>query len=265
MFNHGNTCFLNSTLQCLVHTPPLAQALIHDPLAISGFIKQQDNRPQNPPILFILKRLMEEVWSNNSPKVVSPRLMVNTLRRLSKQFHAYQQEDAHEYLLHLLDTVNNEILKRYNLPIFGQHSTPSDPKVVSKYDTTLISRIFHGKLCNIMSCNRCKYQSKTFNNFQDISLNIGSGIQTVESAIDLFIKPEKLGSGNEWMCDGCKKKVQVRSNFLSNSLTSLHSSSLRPPNNLLFHLLLWSLYCISSAFPSISTTRSRNTFPFHSN
>lgn len=25
LFNHGNTCFLNSTLQCLLHTPSLSQ------------------------------------------------------------------------------------------------------------------------------------------------------------------------------------------------------------------------------------------------
>lgn len=207
MFNHGNTCYLNSTLQCLVHTPPLAQALTQDPLAIAAFARQEN---QNTPIMLIFKRLMEEVWASNSPKAVSPRLMVNTLRRLSKQFHPYQQEDAHEYLCHLLDTLNNETLKRHNLSIFGQQSCPPDPRTGKNiYDTTLISRIFHGKLCNIMSCNRCKYKSKTFNNFQDISLNIGSGIQSVENAIDLYIKPEKLEAGNEWLCDGCKRKVQV--------------------------------------------------------
>lgn len=28
LLNHGNTCYLNSTIQCLLHTPPLAQLLL---------------------------------------------------------------------------------------------------------------------------------------------------------------------------------------------------------------------------------------------
>lgn len=39
MYNHGNTCFLNSTLQCLVHIPPLAQIFQNDPKAISGLTR----------------------------------------------------------------------------------------------------------------------------------------------------------------------------------------------------------------------------------
>lgn len=55
MFNHGNTCFLNSTLQCLVHTPPLAQILLNDPLAIRGFSTQEN---QNIAILLLFKRFI---------------------------------------------------------------------------------------------------------------------------------------------------------------------------------------------------------------
>ena len=37
LFNHGNTCFLNSTIQCLLHTPPLAQVLVKESkLALRG-------------------------------------------------------------------------------------------------------------------------------------------------------------------------------------------------------------------------------------
>ena len=30
MVNQDNTCFLNATLQCLIHTPPLAEVLLVD-------------------------------------------------------------------------------------------------------------------------------------------------------------------------------------------------------------------------------------------
>lgn len=135
--------------------------------------------------------------------------MVNSLRRLSKQFRPCQQEDAHEYLRTLIDAMNNDILKVNRLPIFGGQNTPPTPGVVNIYDTTLISRIFTGKLCNILTCNKCKYRSKTWNSFQDISLNVGARVQSINDSIELFTKSEKLENGNEWLCDGCKKKVLV--------------------------------------------------------
>jgi ubiquitin C-terminal hydrolase len=83
----------------------------------------------------------------------------------------------------------------------------NDPKLS---ETTIISRVFGGYLCNTLSCNKCKYASKTFNHFQDLSLDIHGGISSIASAIDSFIKPEFLSSGNEWKCDKCNLKVKVR-------------------------------------------------------
>lgn len=31
----------------------------------------------------------------------------------------------------------------------------------------------------------------------------------VSGAVEAFVKSEKLSTGNEWKCDGCKKLVQV--------------------------------------------------------
>ena len=36
LHNLGNTCFLNSTLQCLAHTPPFAQYLLRKLVCIGG-------------------------------------------------------------------------------------------------------------------------------------------------------------------------------------------------------------------------------------
>ena len=45
--NHGNTCFLNSTIQCLLHTPALAQVLLKQSnLALKGLNSKNSNNPQ---------------------------------------------------------------------------------------------------------------------------------------------------------------------------------------------------------------------------
>jgi ubiquitin C-terminal hydrolase len=44
LFNHGNSCYLNSTLQCLLHTPALIQILLKETdAALRGLNRSGDN------------------------------------------------------------------------------------------------------------------------------------------------------------------------------------------------------------------------------
>ena len=76
-------------------------------------------------------------------------------------------------------------------------------------ETTLIFRIFGGLLRNELKCNKCSYSSKTYNSFLDLSLEVGKGVSSLLSALKAFTVIERLSVGNEWNCEGCKKKVQV--------------------------------------------------------
>ncbi len=143
---------------------------------------------------------MCEVWSPNSAaRALLPKLMLRDLKRVGKQFRHMRQEDAHEYLIQLLDCMHEEVLKANNVKL-------SDGKIA---ETTFISRIFGGYICNELNCSKCKYSSKSYNHFLDLSLDINGGINSVSAAVKAFIKPEKLSTGNEWKCEGCKNKVQV--------------------------------------------------------
>jgi ubiquitin carboxyl-terminal hydrolase 36/42 len=126
--------------------------------------------------------------------------MVQSIRMVSKHFRPMHQEDAHEYLRQLLDCMHEEILKSKGLKLSNGNLA----------ETTMISRVFGGYLRNELKCQSCNYSSKTYNHFQDLSLDVYQGISSIQSAISAFIRPEKLGVGNEWKCDGCNKRVQVQ-------------------------------------------------------
>ena len=221
MFNHGNTCFLNSTLQCLLHTPPLVQILqSHSPEALKGLLGKSSTQPS---ISEYFQRLVIEAWSS-SGKAISPRSMVQNIRRVGRQFRPSRQvwfreylrltlfsrpsenlytklqEDAHEYLRQLLDCMHEEVLKANGVKV-------SDGLLA---ETTFISRIFGGYLCNELRCLMCKHVSKTSNHFQDMSLDIVGNTSSVREALRFFLKSETLASGNEWLCSGCNKKVKVQ-------------------------------------------------------
>jgi len=149
---------------------------------------------------------VSEIWTNSSDglhQTLTPKLLLRDLRKVGKHFRHMRQEDAHEYLIHLLDFMHEEILKANNVKI-------TDEKIAR---TTFIYRIFGGNLCNELKCSDCNYSSKTFNPFLDLSLDIGGGIKSVHAALQSFTKTERLTAGNEWKCEGCKHKVKVFKRF----------------------------------------------------
>lgn len=113
--------------------------------------------------------------------------------------------------------MHEEVLRANNVKI-------SDGSIA---ETTFISRIFGGKLCNELKCNQCQYTSKTYNSFHDISLEVtGSKINSLKSALDAFSVTETLTNGNEWKCDGCNKKVKATKRLTIST----------PPQVLIIHL-----------------------------
>jgi ubiquitin C-terminal hydrolase len=218
LYNQGNTCFLNSTLQCLLHCAPLAQPLC-DANESKAILRGMDAGKQGT--RFIIQHfhgLANEFWGGRGGKVAAIRAnsMVSTIRRVGKQFRPMRQEDAHEYLRQLVDCMHEEVLKVHGVKL-------SDGRIA---ETTFISRVFGGKLCSELKCSKCKYTSRTFNFFQDLSLEVSGNINSVEQAIGAFLKPEVLTIENAWKCDGCKKPVQATKQM---SISEL-------PNVLVLHL-----------------------------
>lgn len=212
LHNYGNTCYLNSTLQCLLYTPVLSQLFL-DERAESAALAHMNNQRQ-PSISTIYKKLVEDVWkpiNRGNPSNISPRMMVQNIRRVGKQFRNHRQEDAHEYLVQLLDCMHEEVIQAHRLN--------SNKENIRLKETTFISRIFGGYLCNSLTCPQCSYSSRTYNYYQQLSLDIFSGIGSVKAAIHAFTKPEILSRGNEWHCDRCNQRVRATKQMVISSLS----------------------------------------------
>ncbi|KAF7308282.1 hypothetical protein HMN09_00676200 [Mycena chlorophos] len=106
--NMGNTCFMNSALQCLAHQPELVDYFLN------GVYQEELNR-DNPlgmkgAIAEAFGDLLKRIWASTSPSTsYSPREFKSQLQRFAPQFSGYQQHDSQELVAFLLDGLHEDL------------------------------------------------------------------------------------------------------------------------------------------------------------
>ncbi|KAM9297157.1 ubiquitin carboxyl-terminal hydrolase 42-like [Morus bassanus] len=100
--NLGNTCFLNSVLQCLTYTPPLANYLLSRE-------HSQSCRQQGFCMMCRMEGHVNSVL-RSSASTVQPWAVVSALTRIGEHFQLGMQEDAHEFLRYTVDAMQSACL-----------------------------------------------------------------------------------------------------------------------------------------------------------
>ncbi|KAF8074413.1 hypothetical protein N665_1104s0021 [Sinapis alba] len=188
--NLGNTCFLNSVVQCLTYTEPLAaylQDVGHEKRChVAGFCA-----------LCAMQKHVR-IALQASGRIVAPKYLVSNLRCVSRNFRNCRQEDAHEYMINML-----ECMHKCCLPS-GVPSESSDA-----YRSSLVHKIFGGSLRSQVKCAQCSHCSDKFDPFLDLSLDI-SKADSLQRALSRFTAVELLDDGAKvYQCERCKQKVRA--------------------------------------------------------
>ncbi|KAI6047525.1 cysteine proteinase [Pisolithus marmoratus] len=194
LHNIGNTCFLNSALQCLLHTPPLLRVLhAHshsDPCRVksNGFCMSCS-----------LRQVMMDSHQKSRP--FTPYPITSKLQLIAKHMRRGRQEDAHEFLRYAIDALQKSCLAGYPQKI--------DHKLA---ETTWVHKIFGGRLRSRVTCRECSHHSDTFDSMLDISLDI-YGSSTLKEAFKKFVAVDYLKGADKYLCERCKKPVVAEKRF----------------------------------------------------
>ncbi|KAL4403052.1 cysteine-type deubiquitinase [Malassezia pachydermatis] len=207
LHNRGNTCYMNSVMQALLHTPPLAHAMLTQsvPTLLGRYgmprTKKQALKAANAfNAVAALKEFFERAYSGAS--AVTPSQFIANLRKFARPLRPGRQEDAHEYLRLLLESM------QHACTCFARKSVaPNDPVLM----TTLIQKIFGGRLRSRVTCHSCRHNSDTFDPVLDLSLDVRKGIASVKQALDAFTAPEMLS--DKYRCDHCHRHVDATKRF----------------------------------------------------
>ncbi|KAL3694055.1 hypothetical protein R1sor_007706 [Riccia sorocarpa] len=195
--NLGNTCFLNSVLQCLTYTPPLA-----------GYLQSGQHKMSCRVAGFCAFCALQEHVSQaltSAGRVVAPNKLAKNLRSISRSFRMCRQEDAHEYMRYLLEALHKCCIPPELASSSTTNSKPSQ-------DKSLVYKIFGGRLRSQVKCSVCSQCSNTYDPFLDLSLDIVRA-DSLTKALTRFTAVDTLDGENKYRCAHCKKKVRAQKQF----------------------------------------------------
>ncbi|RUS20144.1 hypothetical protein BC937DRAFT_86292, partial [Endogone sp. FLAS-F59071] len=176
LINLGNTCFMNSALQCLSNTKELSEYFLankhlqelnrDNPLGMKGEVAEAYGN------------LIEKLWSDTMSSF-SPKEFKQTIGRFAPSFIGYQQHDSQELLGFLLDGLHEDLNRIRKKPYVEMPDFDGKPDAEVALATwnyhkarndSIIVDLFQGQFKSRLVCPECKKVSVTFDPFTSLTL-----------------------------------------------------------------------------------------------
>lgn len=177
--NLGNTCYMNSGLQCLSHTIPLTEYIL-DNRYLNDVNNNNPIGSKNAELVTDYVELIKEMWYGTGSKV-SPWGVKKAFGDFANQFVGFFQQDSQEMLGYLIDGVHEDLNRVKKKPV------PEDPsgKQISEDELaerlwinhksrndSIIVDLMHGQYRSEIECPDCGKVSVTFDPFLMLTLPI---------------------------------------------------------------------------------------------
>ncbi|KAI4799210.1 hypothetical protein KUCAC02_017846 [Chaenocephalus aceratus] len=174
LVNFGNTCYCNSVLQALYFCRPFREKVLA--------YKVQPRRKES--LLTCLSDLFNSIATQKKKVgVIPPKKFISRLRKENELFDNYMQQDAHEFLNYLLNTIETQ--------------------------QTWVHEIFQGTLTNETRCLNCEAVSSKDEDFLDLSVDVEQNT-SITHCLRGFSNTETLCSEYKYYCEQCRSKQEAQ-------------------------------------------------------
>ena len=184
--NLGNTCYMNSALQCLRAIKELTDY----------FLYYFDENKINKTNLMGTGGLLALAYANyifqinlNDKNFLELKYFKNAIGIVDDRFSGYDQQDTHEFLSFLIDSIHEDLNKVIIKPILNRKSSDWEKKYNSieildklksklewnnflKRNQSIMVDLFYGQYKTSIICPKCSHNSTNFSIFLSLQLPI---------------------------------------------------------------------------------------------
>ncbi|KAH8805658.1 ubiquitin carboxyl-terminal hydrolase-like protein [Xylogone sp. PMI_703] len=183
--NLGNTCYMNSALQCVRSVEELTKYFL------TGNAGKELN-PDNPlgnngEVATAYEALLRDIYRDPPPQSIAPRYFKATIGRYAPSFSGYGQQDSQEFVGFLLDGLQEDLSRVKKKPYIEKPDSTDEmvnnPEAIremaakvwditKKRDDSVIADLFTGMYKSTLVCPVCAKVSITFDPFNNLTLQL---------------------------------------------------------------------------------------------
>eukprot|EP01028_Stygiella_incarcerata_P007492 TRINITY_DN3102_c0_g1_i1.p1 TRINITY_DN3102_c0_g1~~TRINITY_DN3102_c0_g1_i1.p1 ORF type:complete len:958 (+),score=216.20 TRINITY_DN3102_c0_g1_i1:428-2875(+) len=206
--NLGNTCFMNSALQCLSHSKELVEFFM------TGQYRRDINKKNVLGTKGVLAeeyaRLLTNLWSGDYSSF-SPRDLKFSISTFAPQFSGYAQHDSHELLSFVMDGLHEDLNRVTDKPYTERVESNGRPDAVvaeearlthlKRHDSKIVD-LFLGQFKSHTRCPDCGHVSIVFDPWTTLSLPLPH--ENVKLFSYIFISSDRTKQPKKYILRGKK-------------------------------------------------------------
>jgi ubiquitin C-terminal hydrolase len=204
--NRGNTCYLNTSIQCLNNLPLLTDYFISNKYLtdINNRCHEMKGKKTNEIILAReYSKLVKAIANSNTP--IEPKSLHQLIQTMDEKFEGYEQQDSQESMALILDNLHEGLKYDVDISYSGNIENSLDEIVVESIKNwkndlqlkySIIAELFFGQFINkvisLEDHNKDELISKKFEMFN--MLNIPIYGKTLYDSLSKYFEKEILES-----------------------------------------------------------------------
>ena len=222
--NIGNTCYMNSSLQCLSNCKLLTNYFLFD--YYIPFINKTNKIGSKGKIVEAYAELIKNLWYGQK-KFIEPYRLKNECGMVRNIFAGYNQQDSQEFISFLLDELHEDLNKVINKPYIEKNDNLQFNSEKDEFNynynnflarnQSIIVDLFYGMFKSTLICpnQECNNISKSFDPYSIISISINTNglnkdilLYFIFEKFDYQIIKYKIGIPYDMKIDSFRKKIE---------------------------------------------------------
>jgi ubiquitin C-terminal hydrolase len=232
--NLGNTCYINSAVQCISYLPLLRSYLLSAQYKATGDLNKDNPLGTGGKLLEEFADVLRQMWSAKIGEK-SPTRFRAQIGKARSQFSGADQQDAQEFLNYMLDVLHedsnrvrnkpyvegleDEWVKKTSLPRVGDEAW----RRFLRRNRSVMADVAMGQVLNTVTCPVCHFSSRNFDPFNLLSVPF----PTVADVIfRCFVVRRASSENSPWVLNKPRKGSNTKTRFVKRDVIS----SPKPPS-----------------------------------